>query len=131
MLKTRPSSTGGRNVVTVDPSAYDDVAVIAAEPVDYPNGRAVSRSMDNRLGCYVAYEVARLVAEAGGAPGDVAGVAVAPVEEVAQLRLVEGGVEVAGEDPDRTVHCGRWLVGQIALPVAHRGRRARQVSATR
>ena len=35
--------------------------------------------MDNRLGCYVAYEAARLVAEAGGAPGDV--VAVAAVQE--------------------------------------------------
>ena len=35
--------------------------------------------MDNRLGCYVALEAARLVAEAGGAPGDV--VAVAAVQE--------------------------------------------------
>src|SRR3954447_5477126 len=56
-----------------------DVAVIAGEPVDLPNGRAVSRSMDNRLGCYVAYEAARLVAERGGAAGDV--VAVAAVQE--------------------------------------------------
>jgi putative aminopeptidase FrvX len=56
-----------------------DVAVIAGDPVDLPNGRAVSRSMDNRLGCYVAYEAARLVAEAGGAAGDV--VAVAAVQE--------------------------------------------------
>ncbi len=56
-----------------------DVAVIAAEPVELPNGRAVSRSMDNRLGCYVAYEAARLVSEAGGAPGDV--IAVAAVQE--------------------------------------------------
>ena len=56
-----------------------DVAVIAGEPVELPNGRAVSRSMDNRLGCYVAYEAARLVAEVGGAPGDV--VAVAAVQE--------------------------------------------------
>jgi putative aminopeptidase FrvX len=56
-----------------------DVAVIAGGPVDLPNGRAVSRSMDNRLGCFVAYEAARLVAEAGGAPGDV--VAVAAVQE--------------------------------------------------
>jgi putative aminopeptidase FrvX len=56
-----------------------DVAVIAGEPVELPNGRAASRSMDNRLGCYVAYEAARLVAEAGGAPGDV--VAVAAVQE--------------------------------------------------
>jgi endoglucanase len=35
--------------------------------------------MDNRLGCFVAYEAARLVSEAGGAPGDV--VAVAAVQE--------------------------------------------------
>ena len=48
-----------------------DVAVIAGEPVEFPNGRFISRSMDNRLGCFVALEAARLVAEAGGAPGDV------------------------------------------------------------
>jgi putative aminopeptidase FrvX len=56
-----------------------DVAVIDGEPVELPNGRAVSRSMDNRLGCYVAYEAARLVHEVGGAPGDL--VAVAAVQE--------------------------------------------------
>ena len=56
-----------------------DVAVIAGEPVELPNRRVVSRSMDNRLGAYVAYEAARLVAEGGGAPGDV--VAVASVQE--------------------------------------------------
>jgi putative aminopeptidase FrvX len=57
-----------------------DVAVISGEPVEYPNGRVISRSMDNRLGCFVALEAARLVAEAGGAPGDVAAVAVAQEE---------------------------------------------------
>jgi len=57
-----------------------DVAVIAGEPVELPGGRFVSRSMDNRLGCYVALETARLVAEAGGAPGDVYAVAVAQEE---------------------------------------------------
>ncbi|HYI18034.1 MAG TPA: M42 family metallopeptidase [Solirubrobacteraceae bacterium] len=57
-----------------------DVAVISGEPVEYPNGRAVSRSMDNRLGCFVAFEAARLVAEAGGAPGDIAALAVAQEE---------------------------------------------------
>jgi putative aminopeptidase FrvX len=56
-----------------------DVAVLDGDPLELPNGRAVSRSMDNRLGCYVAYEAARLVSEAGGAPGDV--VAVAVVQE--------------------------------------------------
>jgi endoglucanase len=49
-----------------------DVAVIAAEPVELRNDRVVSRSMDNRLGSFIALEAARLVAEAGGAPGDVA-----------------------------------------------------------
>jgi putative aminopeptidase FrvX len=56
-----------------------DVAVIAADPVELPNGRYAARAMDNRLGCFVAYEAARLVAEAGGAAGDV--VAVAAVQE--------------------------------------------------
>jgi putative aminopeptidase FrvX len=56
-----------------------DVAVISGEPVELPNGRVISRSMDNRLGAYIAYEAARLVAQAGGAPGDVA--AVAAVQE--------------------------------------------------
>ena len=56
-----------------------DVAVIDGEPVELRDGRVISRSMDNRLGCFVAYEAARLVAEAGGAPGDV--IAVAAVQE--------------------------------------------------
>ncbi len=57
-----------------------DVAVIAGEPLEYPNGRLVSRSLDNRLGCYVAYEAARLVAEAGDAAADVCAVAVTQEE---------------------------------------------------
>ena len=57
-----------------------DVAVIAGEPVEIRNGRMVSRSMDNRLGCFVAYEAARLVAEGGGASGDVVAVAAAQEE---------------------------------------------------
>ena len=52
-----------------------DVAVIAGEPVEVANGRLVSRSLDNRLGAYVALEAARAVAQAGGAPGDFVGVA--------------------------------------------------------
>src|SRR3954452_13395895 len=57
-----------------------DVAVIAAEPLELPNDRLVSRSLDNRLGCFVALEAARLGAEAGGAPGDVVAVAAAQEE---------------------------------------------------
>jgi putative aminopeptidase FrvX len=57
-----------------------DVAVITGDPVELPHNRVISRSMDNRLGCYVALEATRLVAEAGGAPGDVAGCAVTQEE---------------------------------------------------
>jgi len=47
--------------------------------VELRNNRVASRSFDNRVGCFVALETARRVAEAGGAPGDV--VAVAAVGE--------------------------------------------------
>ena len=57
-----------------------DVGVIDGEPVELPNDRLVSRSLDNRVGCYVAAEAARLVAEAGGAPGDVLALAVVQEE---------------------------------------------------
>jgi putative aminopeptidase FrvX len=57
-----------------------DVAVIDAEPLEFPHERIVSRSLDNRVGCYVAAEAARLVAEAGGAPGDVLALAVTQEE---------------------------------------------------
>jgi putative aminopeptidase FrvX len=56
-----------------------DVAVIDAEPVELRHGRVVSRALDNRVGCYVAAEAARLVAATDGAPGDV--VAFAVVQE--------------------------------------------------
>jgi putative aminopeptidase FrvX len=57
-----------------------DVAVIDAEPVEFRHERVVSRSLDNRVGCYVAAEVARLVASQGGAPGDVLALAVTQEE---------------------------------------------------
>jgi len=57
-----------------------DVAVIDVAPVDMPNERLVSRALDNRVGCFVAAEAARLVADAGGAPGDVVALAVAQEE---------------------------------------------------
>jgi endoglucanase len=73
-----------------------DVAVIAGEPVEFPNDRVVSRSMDNRLGAYVAYEAARQVAESGGAPGDVA--AVAAVQE--EITLGGAGTTAFSLQPD-------------------------------
>jgi len=57
-----------------------DFAVIDVSPVELPNDRLVSRSLDNRVGCYVAAEAARLVAQEGGAPGDVVALAVAQEE---------------------------------------------------
>jgi putative aminopeptidase FrvX len=56
-----------------------DPAVVAGAPVELPNARLASRALDNRLGAYVALEVARRVAELGGTVGDVA--AVAAVQE--------------------------------------------------
>ncbi len=52
-----------------------DPVVIAAEPVALAGERLVSRSMDNRLGSYVALEVARRCHERGGLTASVAGVA--------------------------------------------------------
>ena len=72
-----------------------DVAVIAGEPVELPNGRVASRSLDNRLGAFVALEAARLVAEAGGAPGDV--VAVAAVQE--EVTFAGSRTSAYGLDP--------------------------------
>jgi putative aminopeptidase FrvX len=108
-----------------------DVAVIAGDPVELPNERAISRSMDNRLGCYVAYEVARLVREAGGAPGEV--VAVAAVQEettfggstttayalrpdVAVIVDVTHATDAPGVDPNQT---GAHKLG--SGPVLERG----------
>jgi putative aminopeptidase FrvX len=52
-----------------------DPAVIAGEPLALAGERLVSRSMDNRLGSYVALEVARRCSERGELTGSVAGVA--------------------------------------------------------
>ena len=57
-----------------------DVGVIDVAPLALRNDRIASRSLDNRIGSYVAAETARLVAAAGGAPGDVFGLAVAQEE---------------------------------------------------
>jgi putative aminopeptidase FrvX len=57
-----------------------DVGVIDVAPLTLRNDRIVSRSLDNRIGAYVAAETARLVAAAGGAPGDVFGLAVVQEE---------------------------------------------------
>jgi endoglucanase len=55
-----------------------DAGVWAGSPLELPNGRLVSKSLDNRLGAYIALESARRVAESA-ARVDV--VAVAAVQE--------------------------------------------------
>jgi putative aminopeptidase FrvX len=57
-----------------------DPAVIRGEPMRVQGSRLVSRSMDNRLGSYVALEVARRCAEADDLAWRVAGVANAQEE---------------------------------------------------
>src|SRR5262249_47404065 len=52
-----------------------DAGVWVGPPLELPNNRFVSKSMDNRLGAYVALEVARRVAAGGAAQVDVVGVA--------------------------------------------------------
>jgi len=56
-----------------------DVGVIDAEPLEIVHDRLIARALDNRIGCFVAAEAARLVAQDGGAPGEV--VALAVVQE--------------------------------------------------
>jgi putative aminopeptidase FrvX len=71
-----------------------DQAVIAAEPLDLPNGRVASRALDNRLGVFVAIEVARRVKEAGGNAGPVCGVAAVQEEIGAHgARVMAYGLE--------------------------------------
>ena len=74
-----------------------DAFVAAGPPLELRNGRVASRSFDNRIGCYVALEVARRVAEAGGAPGDVHGLAVVQEEvgDFAGARTTAFGLEPA------------------------------------
>jgi putative aminopeptidase FrvX len=56
-----------------------DGVVWHGAPLALRGERMASRSFDNRIGCYVALEAARRIAEAGGAAGDV--IAVAAVQE--------------------------------------------------
>ncbi len=88
-----------------------DAAVLAAEPLELPHGRFAARALDNRLGCWVALEVARLVAEAGDAPGDV--VAVGAVQEELLPRL-SGATAVAYDvQPDIAIVVDvTWETGQ-------------------
>ena len=56
-----------------------DAALWHGPPLDLAGNRVASRAFDNRIGCYVALEAARRLAERGGGPGDF--IAVAAVQE--------------------------------------------------
>jgi putative aminopeptidase FrvX len=72
-----------------------DVGVWNGAPVELPNGRLMSRALDNRLGAYVALEATRRVAEAGDTQVDV--VAVAAVQE--EIGLFGARAAAFGLDP--------------------------------
>jgi endoglucanase len=57
-----------------------DVGVIDVQPIELRHRLVVSRALDNRVGCFVAAEAARLVAAGGKAPGDVVALAVTQEE---------------------------------------------------
>ena len=72
-----------------------DAGVWAGPPVELPNGRLVSKALDNRLGAYIALEAARRMADARNAQVDV--VAVAAVQE--EIGLYGARTAAYGLDP--------------------------------
>lgn len=76
-----------------------DVGVIDTAPIELRHGRVVSRALDNRVGCYVVAEAARLVAQDGGAPGDV--LALAVVQE--ETTFAGSRTSAFAHDPDVAV----------------------------
>ena len=72
-----------------------DAGVWEGEPVELPNGRLMSKALDNRLGAYVARESARRIAGTRDAQVDV--VAVAAVQE--EIGLYGARVAAFGLDP--------------------------------
>jgi endoglucanase len=72
-----------------------DPGVWPGPVVDLPNGRLLSKALDNRLGSYIALESARRIAEAGTAQVDV--VAVAAVQE--EIGLYGARAAAYGLDP--------------------------------
>ena len=77
-----------------------DAGVIAASLLELPNGRIVSRSIDNRVGAFVVLEALRRLA--GAAPG-VAATAVGTTQE--EISYTGGGARTSafGLEPDAAV----------------------------
>jgi putative aminopeptidase FrvX len=72
-----------------------DPGVWVGPPVELPNDRLLSKSLDNRLGAYIALEAARRIAESREAQVDV--VAVAAVQE--EIGLYGARTAAYGLDP--------------------------------
>jgi putative aminopeptidase FrvX len=101
-------------------------------PIALQGNRVASRAFDNRMGCYVALESARRIAERGGSPGDVIAAAVVQEEvgdfagartvafatrpDVAIAIDVTHTSDVRGGDPDDE---GKILLG--GGPTVNRG----------
>ena len=79
-----------------------DPGVLAAGVVEFPNGRLVSRSIDNRIGAYVVLEAVRLLSSEGARPA-AAVMAVATTRE--EIAATGGGARssVAALEPDVAV----------------------------
>ena len=103
-----------------------DAAVVAGEPLELRNNRLASRSLDNRIGAYVALEVARRVAAEGGTPGDVAGLAVVQ-EEVGDF----AGARAASFELQPRCDRRRRDVGDGRPRRRSRGRRAHKLGGGR
>jgi putative aminopeptidase FrvX len=76
-----------------------DAAVIAGEPAELDGDRLVSRSMDDRLGAYVALESLRRANEVGGLSGRMA--AIASVQE--EIGLKGAATSAFALEPDLAV----------------------------
>jgi endoglucanase len=76
-----------------------DAGVWNGAPVELPNGRLLSRALDNRLGAYIALEAARRIAGKREAKVDV--VAVAAVQE--EIGLYGARAAAYGLDPQLAI----------------------------
>ena len=76
-----------------------DVGVIDQEPLELPNGRLASRSLDNRTGAFVVAEALRLLSEGEDSPAEVT--AVASVQEEIGMNGARGSA--FGLDPDAAI----------------------------
>jgi endoglucanase len=82
--------------------AIGDAAVLLADVHEFPNGRIVSRSVDNRIGAFVAAEALRIVARSRKKPA-AAVYAVATTQE--EIAYTGGGARSGstGLEPDAAI----------------------------